>query len=540
MLNKIGLKNKWSMISLIIIIFITLPSVFIFLGLFDQTSENWIHIKTYLLKDYVINSFILTFFTGLFSIVIGVSLAWIVNAYDFKFSSFFKWALILPLAIPPYIGSYTYVGLLNYTGVIQTFFRNSFSITINQSLLNIMNLPGAVFIYTIFLYPYVFLITNAFFKKQSASIIEVSKTLGKGPFEIFLKIMLPLSRGAYVGGATLVVLEVLNDYGVVKYFGISTFSTSIFQTWFSLGDINSAIRLSAYLMAFVFLVLLVERVSRGDKKYSYSSTNVKPLKKYKLKGWKSWFMFFFPASIFSIGFLIPVAQLIYWSIISYGNIAELNILNTLLNSIGVSLIGSILIIIAAVIIANTVRINNDFLTKNYARIAIMGYSIPGAVIAVGVMIFFLKLDSLINLITSYNSGLILSTTIFMLIFAYFIRFLAIGFNSVESGFQKVGSNYFEASRTLGKSITETFFKVDLPMVKPSLISGFLLVSIEILKELPLTLILRPFNFNTLATRAFEYANDEMIHESAVLSLILIIVSVTLVYALTSFKRKGKG
>ncbi len=540
MLNKIGLKNKWSMISLLIIILILLPSIFIFLGLFNETSDNWIHIKTYLLKDYVINSFILTLFTGIFSIIIGVSLAWIVNAYDFKFKNFFKWALILPLAIPPYIGSYTYVGLLNYTGIIQTFFRNNLSIILDPSLLNIMNLPGAVFIYTIFLYPYVYLITNAFFKKQSASIIEVSKTLGKGPFEIFTKVMLPLSRGAYVGGATIVVLEVLNDYGVVKYFGISTFSTSIFQTWFALGDINSAIRLSAYLMAFVFLVLLVERVSRGDKKYSYSSTNVKPLKPYRLKGLKSWAMFLFPATIFTIGFLIPVAQLIYWSIISYGNIGELNIISTLFNSVGVSLVGSALIIIAAIIIANTVRINNDFLTKNYARIAIMGYSIPGAVIAVGVMIFFLKLDSLVNMITSYDSGLILSTTIFMLIFAYFIRFLAIGFNSVESGFQKIGSNYFEASRTLGKSITETFLKVDLPMLKPSLLSGFLLVSIEILKELPLTLILRPFNFNTLATRAFEYANDEMIHESAILSLILIIVSVSLVYALTSFKKKGKG
>ncbi|MCF8009297.1 MAG: iron ABC transporter permease [Halanaerobiales bacterium] len=539
MLNKIGFNNKWSVISLIIIIFIILPSVFIFLGLFEQASDNWVHIKTYLLKDYVFNSFILTFFTGLFSIIIGVSLAWIVNAYDFKFSNFFKWALILPMAIPPYIGSYTYVGLLNYTGVIQTFFRNNLSIIIDPSLLNIMNLPGAIFIYTIFLYPYVYLITNAFFKKQSASIIEVSKTLGKGSFEIFLKVMLPLSRGAYVGGATLVVLEVLNDYGVVKYFGISTFSTSIFQTWFALGDTNSAIKLSASLMILVFIILVIERISRGDKKYNHSSRSVKPLKPYKLKGKKSWAMFFFPAAIFLIGFLVPVAQLIHWSIISYGNITKLNIISILFNSIGVSFIGSILVIIAAVIIANTVRVNKDILTKNYARIAIMGYSIPGAVIAIGVMMFFLKLDSSINMVTNYDIGLILSTSIFMLIFAYFIRFLAIGFNSVESGFQKVGSNYFEASRTLGKSITETFFKVDLPMLKPSLISGFLLVSIEILKELPLTLILRPFNFNTLATRAFEYANDEMIHESAVLSLILIIVSVILIYTLTSYKKKGK-
>jgi len=539
MFKKIGFTNKWSVISFFLIILILMPSVFILIGFFNPISDTWLHIRRYLLKDYIYNSVILVFFTGLFSIIIGVSLAWFVNAYDFKYSNFFKWGLILPLAVPPYIGSYTYVGLLNYTGVIQTFLRNNFELVLNQSYFNIMSLSGAIFIYTIFLYPYVFLITHAFLQKQSASLVEVSKTLGKSPISIFFRIILPISRGAYVAGTTLVVLEVLNDYGVVKYFGISTFSTSIFQTWFSLGDINSAIRLSVYLMAFVIIVLFLEKLSRGGKQYSYSNTKIKPLKAKKLTGWKNWSMFIYAFTVLSLGFIIPVLQLIYWSIISYGKILNMNIIQTVLNSIGVSLVGSFIILVAAVIIANTVRIKKNILTKNYARIAVLGYSIPGAVIAVGVMIFFLKMDNFIQLISGQNNMLLLSSSIFMLIFAYLIRFLAIGYNSVESGFNKIGTDFHEASRTLGNGITKTFFKVDLPMMKPALMSGFLLVSIEILKELPLTLILRPFNFNTLATRAFEYANDEMIHESAILSLILIFISVILVYSLTYIKKKGR-
>ncbi len=534
MLKRRGIKS-WSFLSFIFILLILIPNFNILINIFNEANENWAHIKEYLLTDYIINSTILVLFTGTFSILIGVSAAWLIVQYDFPGRNFFKWALILPLAIPPYIGAYTYNGLLNYTGLIQSTLRNYFSISLNPAYFDIMNIWGAVFIYTIFLYPYVYIITRSFLSKQSASLIETAKTLGKGDLAIFTQVVLPISRTAIVAGVSLVILEVLNDYGVVKYFGIPTFSTAIFKTWFAMGDLNSAVRLSALLMLFVLVILLVEKLSRGGKKFSYSNTKLRPITIKKLSGKKAYLATAFSSLIFSITFVIPILQLLYWAWLTYFKVLKLEFLIFAVNSIFIALLSSLLIIIIAIIIANTVRIENNILVTLYSKVAILGYSIPGAVISVGILLFFINLDDKIKVIFNFMginfTGLILSSTIVMLIFAYIIRFLAIGYNSIESGFDKVGINFFEASRTLGLGVTESFLRVDLPMIKPAVFSGFLLVLIEIMKELPLTLILRPFSFNTLATKAFEYAEDEMIHEAAISSLIIIIICGVSIYGI---------
>jgi len=533
-LNKIKQNlNIWSVLSLIFIILIILPNLNILGGLFSPVNENWLHIKTYLLKDYLINTLRLVLFTSLFVVVLGTSLSWLVSVYDFPLRTFFKWGLVLPLAIPPYIAAYTYNGLLNYTGLVQTFLRNTLDIRVNQQYFDIMSEKGAVFIFTMFLFPYVFTITKSFLEKQSAALIENARILGRSPLEIFFYIILPISRAAIVGGTSLVILEVLNDYGVVKYFGIPTFSTAIFQTWFAFGDINSAIRLSALLLSMVFSILILEKFLRGRKKYSFTTTKVRPISRQKLEGIKGILAFSYCFIIFSLGFLIPTLQLIYWSMLTYDKILNAKFLVLMANTLGVSLISAGLIVIVALVIANYCRINGNVQAKIYSKVTAIGYSIPGAVIAIAIIAFFIKLDNnlyrLYQLLNPETGKLILSTSIVMLIFAYVIRFLAIGFNSIESGFERNGTSFFEASRTLGMNITETFFKVDLPMIRPAVISGFLLVFVDILKELPLTLLLRPFNFDTLATKAFEYANDEMIHEAGIASLIIIGISILAIY-----------
>ncbi|KXS45358.1 MULTISPECIES: ABC transporter permease [unclassified Candidatus Frackibacter] len=539
--NLKSLFNIWSISSFIIILFILIPNINILLNIFNPVTDNWEHIQKYLLKDYIVNSTILISFTGVLSILIGLTLAWLISQFEFPFRDFFKWALVLPLAISPYIGAYTYNGLLNYTGVIQTTLRG-FGVDVNPSYFDIMTMPGAIFIYTIFLFPYVYIITRSFLSKQSASLVEASRTLGRSYFETFWYVILPVSKGAIVAGSSLVILEVLNDYGVVKYFGIPTFSTAIFKTWFAMGDANSAIRLSALLMAFVFGVLLVEKFSRGGKRFSYSTTKIRPISRKKLSGIKAFMTSGFCFSVFSIGFLIPTLQLLHWSWLSYDDVLDMEFILFAINSLFVALLASALIIIIAVIIANTVRINDNIISKIYSKIAILGYSIPGAVIAIGILTFFITLDNQIEVIYKLldlgTSGLVLKSSIIMLIFAYIIRFLGIGYNSVESGFDRVGSSFFEASRTLGVGITETFFKVDLPMIKPAVKSGFLLVLIEVLKELPLTLILRPFNFDTLASKAFEYAGNEMIHEAAISSMIIILVCGIAIYRINTVGSKG--
>jgi len=525
--------NIWSVLSFIFISLIVLPNLNILINILNHPNENWNHIKEYLLKDYIFNSVILVIFTGIFTILIGVSLSWIISVYDFPFRRFFKWGLVLHLAIPPYIAAYTYNGLLNYTGVIQSFLRNNFHIRVNQKYFDVMSAQGAVFIFTMFLFPYVYIITKSFFEKQSASLIENGRVLGRSSLEIFLYVALPISRTAIVGGVSLVILEVLNDYGVVKYFGIPTFSTAIFKTWFAMGDIDSAIRLSASLMFMIFCILTLEKFLRGRKQFSYTTSKVRPISRIELKGSKKILAFTFCFSIFSLGFIIPTLQLIHWSLLTYRKILNTKFLTMISNSLIIALLSSGIIIILAVIIANNCRISKGPLSKIYSKIIVMGYSIPGAVIAIAVIVFFVALDNklywLYRMINDTSSKLVLSTSIVMLIFAYVIRFLAIGYNSIESGFEKVGKKFFEASRTLGMNITETFFKVDFKMIRHAILGGFLLVFVDILKELPLTLILRPFNFNTLATKSFEYANDEMIHEAAVSSLIIIIISVILIY-----------
>ncbi|MCA0985364.1 iron ABC transporter permease [Halobacillus yeomjeoni] len=533
MLRKLpGYLNIWSVLSLIIVILILMPNLTILVNFFTQKAENWGHIQEFILPDLIKNTSLLIVFTGFLTVMIGTSLAWLVSAYDFPMKAFFKWALILPLAIPPYIAGYTYNGIMNYTGVIQTTLRNRWDVTVDQKYFDILTLPGAVFIFTIFLFPYVYTITRAFLSNQSASLVENARLLGRNPWEVFFKIVLPISRGAIVGGVSLVLLEVLNDYGVVQFFGVPTFSTAIFQTWFGMNDLNSAIKLSATLMFIVFSILILEKILRGRKKYSNTTAKARPLTPIRLQGIQAWVAFSYCLVIFLLGFMIPFVQLVDWMFLTFHKIASPEFKSLIWNSLLVSFVGAAMIVVFAVIIANFSRMHQSILSKSAARVTILGYSIPGAVIAVGISTVFIQIDN--YLFSFYETigmepTLFLSTSLFMLISAYVIRFLAIGYNSIESGFDKIGNKYTEASRMLGMNLTKTFFKVDLRMIKGPLISGFILAFIEILKELPLTLILRPFNFDTLSTKAFQYAGDEQIHEASLASIIIVIICGIAIY-----------
>lgn len=536
--------NSWTVLSALVVFFVLLPNLNIFVNVFVKPNENWDHIVQYLLKEYVTNSLVLVIFTALFTVLIGASLSWIISAYDFPMRNFFKWAFILPLAIPPYIAAYTYNGILNYTGVVQKFSREVLKLQVNQKYFDIMSIKGAVFIFTMFLFPYVYMITKSFLVKQSASLIENARLLGRNSVEIFFHVVLPISRGAIIGGTSLVILEVLNDFGVVKYFGVNTFSTAIFKTWFGMGDVNSAIKLSGILMAMVFGFLILEKLLRGRKRYSYTTTKVRPLIRQRLKGFKGSIAFLYSFIIFAISFLIPTLQLLHWSTLTYKKILNVKFIGLISNSVFSALIATALIIAAAVIVANYTRISDSIISRFFSKSITLGYSIPGAVIAIGVIVFFIGLDQnlqwLYKLLGIDSRKLVLSSSVVMLIFAYVIRFLAIGYNNIEAGFEKIGKRFYEASRMLGMNVTETFFKVDLKMIKPAMVSGFLLVFVDVLKELPLTLILRPFNYNTLATKAQEYANDEMIHEASIASLVIIFLSVISIYFLYKSGKKKES
>lgn len=524
--------NGWAILSFIALLFIVLPGVVVLVELFAPVNDNWQHIREYLLPTYVRNTLFIMLATGLLTTIIGTSLAWFVTVYDFPFRKFFKWALILPLAIPPYIGGYTYHGILNYTGVIQTTLRNEFGVTVDQTYFNIMTIQGTVFIFTLFLYPYIYTITRAFLHNQSSSMIENARILGRGSWDIFFTVVIPISRVAIIGGVSLVLMEVLNDYGVVKYFGIQTFSTAIFSTWFGMKDTSSALKLAGTLMILVIAILTMERLVRGRKQFSYATTKVKPLKPRQLTGWHRYAVFGYVATIFAIAFLIPFVQLVAWTVLTFEQVFTAEFFRLVWNTVSVAFIATVIILVFALIIANYTRLFPSNMTRVISKVTTLGYSIPGAAIAIAVITLFLLLDEwVLNVALALDLGqtFVFRTTLIMLIFAYVIRFLAIGYNSIESGFEKVGKSFTEASRMLGWGTVQTFFRVDIPMIKGAIMSAFILVFIDIMKELPLTLFLQPFNFSTLATQAFKYVSDEKIHEAALASIVIVLMSGLLIF-----------
>ncbi|CAG9619967.1 ABC transporter permease [Sutcliffiella rhizosphaerae] len=531
----------WALASIIFITIILIPNILIAVEFFTEGNENWLHIKEYLLKDYLQNSVVIILFTALATMLIGTSLAWLITIYDFPLRNFLKWALILPLAIPPYIAAYTFHGILNYTGVIQTTLRNSFDIQVNQSYFNIMSIHGAIFIFTVTLFPYVYAITRSFFQSLSASVLENARLLGGNDIDTFFRVAMPISRAAIVGSVTLVILEVLNDYGVTSYFGIQTVSTAIFRTWYGMMDLDSALKLAGTLMIIVMFVLVLERVLRGRKKFYDPSSKIRPIQPKKLTGAKAWGVFAYCFGIFTLAFIIPMLQLLRWAFMTYEKVFNAQFITLAKNSVLVATIASSLIIIIALIISNYTRLQPGMFTKVISRVTTLGYSIPGAAIAIAVITIFMSLDQyIVSILAQFNlkPEFVLRTTLVMLIFAYVIRFLAIGFNNIEAGFEKVGNRYSETSRMLGASTIRTFFLVDLPLLRGAIASGFILVFVDILKELPLTLFLQPFNFPTLATQAFKFANDERVQEASIASLMIIFISALCIFIFHRVLDKG--
>ena len=519
--------NKWTGYSLLILLLVATPLFTIFIKLFNSPGASWSHIANNLLLGYFQNTVLLLLGVAAMTFLLGVSTAWLVSNYEFPGRRYFEWLLILPLGFPGYIMAYTYVGLLDYTGPIQVFFRNTFDIQVKGSLVDIMNLPGAIFILSITLFPYVFLISRSSFLQQSKTLQEASFLLGANRFKTFFKVALPMARPAIVAGIALASMEVLNDYGTVKYFGVNTFTTGIFRAWFSLGDSTTAIYLAAILMVFVFVILYLESLQRGNRQYSTINSIQKPTSRIHPTLGKKMLYTSICTSIFLLSFLFPFLQLVHWVSLTYSKVVNQDFFLLIFRSFGLAAASGLVVVILSIVLLYALRLSPFRWVKSITKIATLGYAIPGAVIAVGVMIPFIALDKWVysTLFTSQVAGLFFSGTLFALVFAYIVRFMAVGYNPVEAGFQKIGIHVNEASRLLGVRSTKTLWKIDLPLIKTSLVSGILLVFVDVLKELPLTLILRPFNYQTLATKAFDMATNEMIAESANAALIIILTGI---------------
>ncbi len=532
--------NIWTGLVILIALIISIPVLFVLSSIFSDSGDAWSHLASTVLPTYLTNSFWLMIGVGIGTTVLGVGTAWIVTMCRFKGSHIFEWALLLPMAAPAYLLAYTYTDLLQYYGLIQTTLRAIFgwnSIT-DYWFPNIRSLGGAIAMFILVLYPYVYLLTRVAFLEQSEKTLEASRSLGSGAWRSFLTIALPLARPAIISGISLALMETLSDFGTVEYFSVRTFTTGIYRTWFGRDQRVAAAQLAAVLMLFIFILIVLEKWSRKQSRYYQNTSRYQQQSQYKLTGIKEIASIIFCLIPISLGFLIPTGLLLEMTIKNAEKTLNNNFWHLTSNSLILAIITGILAVILAIIIAYGQRLFPSLLMSLGVRISAMGYAIPGSVIAVGVLIPVGWLDNTIDsgMKTNFNlsTGLIFSGTITALIFAYLVRFLAVSFGAIDSSLSKIKPSLDDASRSLGYSPTSTLIKIHTPLMWGGVLTAGMLVFVDVMKELPATLVIRPFNFDTLAIRVYQYASDERLIEASAPALAIILVGIIPVIFL-SFK-----
>lgn len=515
---------------------LAIPVLTIAAFLFSPATDVWQHLKATVLSDYILNTLLLSLGVATGTLVIGTATAWLTTMYRFPGRTLFQWALLLPMAIPAYIIAFTYTGLLESTGPVQHQLRELTGWSYGDYWFpDLRSMGGAIAMLTLVLYPYVYLLARASFLEQSICVLDVGRTLGLNAWQRFYRIALPLARPGIVAGLSLVLMEVLADYGTVQYFGISTFTTGIFRTWFGLDDAAAAANLSAILLGLVFICIVLERYSRRQSQYFHTSQRHQRIRPTPLCGLRK-----LGASLACLlpllfGFIIPVGQLGYWAWKRLPSVDQ-QFMELCWHSFWLAGLTALIAVSLAALMAYGKRIQPSPWVRSAVRIAGLGYAIPGTVIAVGVMIpaglFDQWLNDLIIGSGRQRIGLVLSGTFTALIFAYLVRFMAVSLQSVESGLGKVKMSLDDAARSMGASRLSVLFRVHLPLMRGTLLTAILIVFVDVLKELPATLVMRPFNFNTLAVRAYELASDERLADAALPAIAIVLTGIVPVILLS--------
>ncbi|PSO65393.1 MAG: iron ABC transporter permease [Cyanobacteria bacterium QH_2_48_84] len=523
--------NGWTVFVVVIAALIATPIIFVVSSIFFDAGEIWSHLAATVLPDYLQNSFWLMLGVGSGVLLIGVGTAWLVTICRFPGSRVFEWALLLPLATPAYLLAYTYTYMLDFFGPVQTGLRELFgwSSVGDYWFPDIRSVGGAIAMLVLVLYPYVYLLARVAFLEQSACTLEASRSLGCGPWRTFLTVALPLARPSIVSGLSLVLMETLGEFGTMKYFGVTTFTTGIYRTWFGMGDRTAAAQLAAVLLIFILCLILLERFSRRQARYYQTSSRYHqppryPL--YRIRAGAAWVACFLPVSL---GFGVPTIYLLYMTIANADMTLYRSFWDLATNSFMLAVITAGIAIAITSIMAYGQRLQSNLVMHLGIRVAAMGYAIPGTVIAVGVLIPMGRLDNALDswmrATFGISTGLLLSGTIAALIFAYLVRFLAVSFNTVESSLGKISPNLDDASRSLGHGPASTLFRVHVPLMWGGIITAAMLVFVDVMKELPATLVIRPFNFNTLAVQVYQYASDERLVEASAPALAIILVGI---------------
>ena len=519
--------NIWYISSFLISLIVALPIITVFASFFETTSNYSSILRDTFLYDYIFNSIFLLVGVLFLTFIIGVGCAYLVSFYKFTGSNFFKWSLILSFAVPAYIYAYSLTAFFENFGTAFSMLKNIFGEgEYNSKIPKFDGMLGAIISISFSLFGYVYVLTRASFYYQSQNLIELGKNLGFSKKQSFLKIILPSARPAIVAGLSLVAMETLSDFGSVSFFGLSTLTTGIYNAWISFDDLNLANRLSFFLLIFILGLFILENFSR--KKAQYHSLSKGGFKKKSiicLSGYKNFIAFSFCFIIFFISFLFPVLQMLYWTIIFPKHLADLNILNLLLNTVILVIFSSVVLISLAFLSNYGNRVSRSKFLEYLTAFSISGYAIPGVILAVAFITFISWFDN--NFVAFFGIKTIKSIfigSIFGLVVVYFVRFYSLASNGIKSGYLKINYSIDESSYLLGYSKFKTFTNIHLPYLKNSILLIGILITIEIIKELPITLIMRPFNFETFATTAYIFASQDLLEAAAAPSLFLIIIA----------------
>ena len=526
------------LVGLTVALLAGLPVASVGLNLFaGGTSATWGHLSSTVLPEYIANSLWLCLGVGLGVGVVGVMTAWLTAMHDFPGRRVFEWALVLPLAVPAYVMAYVYTDFLQFVGPVQTFLRDSFGWEHGDYWFpDIRTLPGAIVMFVCVLYPYVYLLARTAFLERASGMLEAARTLGMGPWRAFFAVSLPLARPAIVAGIALALMETLADYGTVAYFAVNTFTTGIYRAWFSLGDRVAAAQLAAMLLAFVLFLLTIERISRGRARYHNTTGRNRPMAGARLKGLAAGLAILACVLPLLLGFVLPAGLLLKMALTEGDAQFGERFLTLSRNSFVLAGATAAIGVLLALLLAYGARLAKNGLASGLNRLVGLGYAVPGAVIAVGVLIPVTRLDNWLagqwQAWFDYNPGLLLTGGIAALIYAYLVRFLAVALHTVESSLGKITPSMDDAARSLGLGQGETMRRVHVPMLRGSLLTAGLLVFVDVMKELPATLVMRPFNFDTLATQAYTLASDERLAEASTAALAIVVVGLLPLIALS--------
>ncbi len=542
---QFGAPSLLSGLAMVVAVLIAVPIFAVLWNLLTPGQGTLQHLAATVLPEYIANTLWLVGGVAAMVMFGGVAAAWLVTMCSFPGRRIFEWALILPLAMPAYIMAYAYTDFLQFTGPAQTWLR---AITGWQAreywFPEIRSVGGATAMLGLVLYPYVYLVVRAAFLGQSIGIIEVGRTLGYGPWAGFFRIALPLARPAIAAGVALALMETLADFGTVSYFAVPTFTTGIYRAWLSMGDRVAAAQLSALLLGCVALILLLERSGRARARYHHSDGRKWPAR-YELRGARACLAALICSMPLVFGFLLPTALLLHMSLLGSGAELGQRFMQLVLNSFTLAGVTAVVAVGVALLMAYAVRLRPSRLALAANRVAGVGYAIPGAVIAIGILVpvaqFDNALDAWMRENAGISTGLLLTGSIVALVYAYLVRFLAVALQTVDAGMARITPSMDDAARSLGSGPAATLLRVHGPMMRGSLLTAALLVFVDVMKELPATLVMRPFNFDTLAVRAYTLAADERLAEASVAALTIVLVSLLPLLVLSrSIAVSGRG